>query len=68
MSCPDFNLFPKLKINVCGVRFSTLEELSASVTGRVRQLICSRDLMGIMELPKRWDPVIRQKGDYTERL
>ena len=28
MSPPDFNLFPELKINMRGVRFSTLEDLS----------------------------------------
>jgi len=57
-----FDLFPKLKINMRGVRFSTLEDVSASVTRCVRQLNCSRDLTGIMDLPKRWDTVIRQKG------
>jgi histone-lysine N-methyltransferase SETMAR len=44
MSTPDFDLFPKLKIDMRGVRFSTLEDLSASVTRSVRQLSCSRDL------------------------
>jgi hypothetical protein len=68
MSHPYFDLFPKLKINVCNVRFSTVQELSASVTRRVRQLNSSRDLKGTMELPKRRDAVIRQKGDYTEGL
>jgi len=62
MSPPDFDLFPKLKIKMRGVRFSTPEDLSASVTRRVRQLNCSSDLTGIMDLPKRWDAVIRQKG------
>ena len=65
---PDFVLFPKLKINMRGMRFSTLEELSASVTRRIRQLYSSTDLTGIMELPKRWEAVIRQKGDYIEGL
>jgi histone-lysine N-methyltransferase SETMAR len=32
MSPPDFNIFPKLKISMCGVCFSTLEDLPASVT------------------------------------
>jgi len=68
MSPPDFDLFPKLKINICRVRFSTLEDLSASITRRVRQLSCSRDLTGVMDLPKCWDAVIRQKGDYIEGL
>jgi histone-lysine N-methyltransferase SETMAR len=63
MSPPDFDLFPKLKINMRGVRFSRLDDLSASVTRRVRQLICSRDVTGILDLPKRWNAVIRQKGD-----
>jgi len=68
MSLPDFDLFPKLKINTRGVRFSTLEDVSVSVTRRVRQLNCSSDLTVIMDLPKRWDAVIWQKGDYTEGL
>ena len=68
MSPPHFDLFPKLKINMRGVRFSMLEDLSASVTRRVRQLNCSRDLTGIIDLPKHWDAVIRQKGDYIEGL
>ena len=68
MSPLDFNLFPKLKINMRGVRFSALEDLSASVTRRVRQLNCSTDLTGIMDLPNRWDAVIRHNGDYTEGL
>ena len=67
MCLPDFYLFPELKINKRGVRFSTLEDLSASVTRRVRQLNCSTET-GIMDLPKHWDAVIRQKGDYTEEL
>jgi len=68
MSTSDFDLFPKLKINMRGVRFSTLEDLSASVTRRFRQLNCSRDLTGVMDLPKRWVVVIRQKEDYIEGL
>ena len=65
---PDFDLFPKLKINMRGVRFSTLQDLSATATRRVRQLNCSTDLTGIMDLPKRWNAVIQQKRDYTEGL
>jgi hypothetical protein len=65
-SPPEFDLFPELKINMRGVHFSTLEDLSASVTQRVRQLNCSRDLTGIMDLPKCCDAVTEQKGDYTE--
>jgi len=62
MSPPNFDLSQKLKINMRGVRFSTLEDLYASVTRRVIQLNCSTGLTGTMDLPKRWDAVIRQKG------
>ena len=55
MSLPDFDLFPKLKIYMLGVRFYTLEDLSVSVIRRVRQLKFYRDLTGIMDLPKRWN-------------
>jgi len=68
MSSPDSDLFPNLKINMRGVRFSTLEDLSASVTRHVKQLNCSTDLTDIMDLPKRWDALIRKKGEYTEGL
>ena len=68
MSPTDFDLFPKLKIDMRGMRFSTLEELSASVTRRIRQLYSSTDLTGIMELPKRWEAVIWQNGDHIEEL
>jgi hypothetical protein len=68
MSPLDFDFFQKLKIDMRGVRFSTLEELSASGTRRVRQRNSSTDLTGIMDLPKRWEVVIRQTGDYTEGL
>ena len=51
-----------------GVRFSTLEDLSASVTRRVGQLNCSTDLTGVMDIPKRLDAVIQQKTDCTEGL
>jgi len=63
ISPPDFDLFPKFKTNMRSVRFSTLEDLPSSVTRRVRQLNCSTDLTGITDLPKRWDAVIRKKGD-----
>jgi hypothetical protein len=68
MSPPDFDLFPKLNIDMRGVCFSTLEELSVPGTRRVRQLNSSTDLTGIMDLPKRWEAVIRYKGDYTKGL
>jgi hypothetical protein len=68
MCTPHFDLFPELKINMRGLRFSTLEGLSPSVTRCDGQLNCSRDLTGFMDLSKRWDAFIRQKGGYIEGL
>ena len=68
MSLPDFDLFPKLKINLRGVSFSTLEDLSASVTRRVRQFNYSTHQTRIMDPLKRSDALIREKRDYTEGL
>jgi histone-lysine N-methyltransferase SETMAR len=68
MSPPDFELVPKLKIDMRGVRFSTLEVLSASVTRRDRQLNSSTDVTGIMDLTKRREAAIRQKGENIEGL
>jgi hypothetical protein len=66
MSPPDIDLFPKLKINMHGARISTLEDLSAPIPDASDS--CSRELTGTMYLTKRWDAVIRKKGDYTEGL
>ena len=68
MSPPDFDLFPKFKINMHGVFLSTLEDLSASVTRRVRQLNCCRDLTGITDLPKLLGCSHSAEGGYIERL
>jgi hypothetical protein len=65
---PGLDLFPILKINMRGVCFSTLENLSASVPDASDSLTVPETLTGIMDLSKRWDAVIRQKGDYTEKL
>ena len=68
MSPPDFDLFPKLKEPMRGHRFSSLEEVSAAVTRTIRGMNKSGTLNGIENLPKRWDAVIEEQGDYIEGL
>jgi hypothetical protein len=63
MSPPDFEMFPKLKINMRGVRFSMLEDLPAHIPDASRQLNFSRELTGNMDVPKSWDAVIRRGGN-----
>ena len=67
MSPPDFDLFPKVKEQMRGHRFSSLEEVSAAVTRAIRGLNKSGTLNGIENLPKR-DAVTEKRGDYTEGL
>ena len=68
MSPPDFDLFPKLKEPMRGHSFSSLEEVSAAVTRAIRGLNKSGTLIGIENLPKRWDVVIEKQRDYIEGL
>jgi hypothetical protein len=63
----DFDLFPKLKETMCGHRFSS-EEVSAAVTRAIQGLNKSGTVIGIANLPKRWDGVIEKQEDYIEGL
>jgi hypothetical protein len=51
-----------------GHRFSSLEEVSAAVIRAIWWLNKSRTLNGIANLPKCWDAVIENQGDYIEGL
>jgi hypothetical protein len=68
MSPPNFNLFPKLKQPIRGRRFPSLDELSAAVTQAIRQINKDGVIDGIVKLPRRWDSVIENQGDYIEGL
>ena len=67
MSRPEFYLFPKLKEPMRG-RFPSLEGLSTNSTWAIRHRNKSGVLNGITMLPKRWDSVIENQGDYIEGL
>lgn len=68
LSPPDFDLFPKLKEHLRGVRFPTLEELRREVTRQIRMLHKNETLNGIQALPRRWQACIDTGGDYIEGL
>lgn len=68
LSPPDFDLFPKLKEPLRGVRFPTLEELRREVTRQIRMLNKNGTLNGIQALPRRWQACIDKGGDYIEGL
>ena len=68
MSPPDFDLFPKLKEPLRGIRFDDLDELEAEVAKQVRLLNSGCLATGISDLPKRWESVIEKQGCYIEGM
>ena len=69
MSPPDFDLFPKLKESMRGrLFFSGRVFYRRDGTRAIRHMKKSSVLDGIVMLPKRWDSVIENQGDYTEGL
>ena len=53
---------------MCGHCFPYLEEVSAEFARAIRGLNKSDTLNGIVNLPKRWNPVIKKQWDYIEEL
>ncbi|KAL4154328.1 hypothetical protein QTP88_000207 [Uroleucon formosanum] len=66
LSPPDFDLFPKLKEPLRGIRFPNLDILNEEVSRRIRELNKDGVLCGIQALPKRWQSCIDKQGDYIE--
>ena len=50
----DFDLFPKLKEDMRGIRYNDLEEHESAVATRMRVLENDCLATGIDDLPKRW--------------
>ncbi|KAL4142347.1 hypothetical protein QTP88_004826 [Uroleucon formosanum] len=66
LSPPDFDLFPKIKEPLRGIRFPNLDILNEEVSRRIRELNKDGVLCGIQALPKRWQSCIDKQGDYIE--
>ena len=62
---PDFHLFPKLKIFLGGLGFSTMEEQTDEEEGYFAGLEESHFRDGIKELEHRWNKYINLQGDYV---
>jgi histone-lysine N-methyltransferase SETMAR len=59
----DFYVFPKLKIFLAGLRFSSYQEAIAAVEGYFAYLRKNHYRDGIMALEHRWNKYISLKGD-----
>lgn len=68
MSPPDYDLFPKLKENLRGIRFENLEELESAAAAQVRHINNCCLATGVARLPTRWRAVIQKKGHYFEGM
>lgn len=62
----DFDLFPKLKEPLRGIRYTDLDELEEAVATEVRRITRGCLATGIRGLPRRWESVIKAKGGYFE--
>jgi len=63
----DFYLFPKLKSELAGQRYSSNGEVESAVNGYLDTLPPSFFLEGLEMLQKRWAKCISLKGDYVEK-
>ena len=68
LSPPDFDLFPKVKEPLRGVRYDDLDELYVAVNAVVKDINKGCLATGVRDLPKRWKSAIASAGDYIEGL
>ena len=62
----DFDLIPKMKEPLRGIRFRTLPEILQAVDRSIRTINTTGAAKGILRLPHRWQRVVHNAGDYTE--
>ena len=60
----DFDIFPRSKENVRGVKFEDFKELEDAMAGQVRLYERGCRTTGIQKLPSRWRLVIGHKRHY----
>ncbi|GFW82307.1 uncharacterized protein TNCV_3817881 [Trichonephila clavipes] len=67
----DFDLIPKIKEPIRGMRFATREDIANAVHQQVTQFTygaANAEADGIQRLPHRWQRVVTVAGDYIEGL
>ena len=62
----DFDLIPKVKEPLRGIRFRTVPEILQAVDRSIRTINITGATKGILRLPHRWQRVVHNAGDYTE--
>ena len=62
----DFDLIPKKKELLRGIRFRNVPEILQAVDRSIRTINTTGAAKGILRLPYRWKRVVHNAGDYTE--
>ena len=62
----DFDLIPKMKEPLRGIRFRTVPEILQAVDRSIRTMNTTGAAKGILRLPHRWQRVVHNAGDYSE--
>ena len=62
----DFDLIPKMKEPLRGIRFRTVPEILQAVDRSIRTMNTTGAAKGILRLPHHWQRVVHNAGDYTE--
>ena len=62
----DFDLIPKMKEPLRGIRFRTIPEILQAVDRSIRTINTTGAAKGILRLPHRWRRVVHNAGDHIE--
>jgi len=62
----DFDLIPKMKEPLRGIRFRTVPEILQAVDRSIRTINTTGTAKGILRLPHQWQWVVHNAGDYNE--
>ena len=62
----DFDLIPKMKEPLRGIRFRTVPETLQAVDRSIPTINTTGAAKGIPRLPHRWQRVLHNAGDYIE--
>ena len=66
METCDFDLIPKMKEPLRGIRFRTVPEILQAEDRSIRTINTTDAAEVIIRLPYRWQRVVHNAGDYIE--
>ncbi len=64
----DYFLFPRLKKELRGVRFASVDALQAEVNHVLKEIPVHEYRAAMLDLPRRWRKCMQEGGDYFEGM